>query len=75
MTSRGRIRARGEADDEDDGGSRGALGKAFGIRLGYATPSVGGSGISTMTSSVPPSSPGSPGKRPRKRARLDVGDR
>ncbi|KAG8800198.1 substrate-specific activator of APC-dependent proteolysis [Serendipita sp. 399] len=43
---------------------------------GFGTPSLGGSGISTtMTSSVPPSSPGSPGKRPRKRARLDVGDR
>jgi hypothetical protein len=73
--SRGRIRGRGDAEDDDDGASGGSLGKAFGMQMGYATPSVGGSGISTMTSSVPPSSPGSPGKRPRKRARLDVGDR
>lgn len=43
---------------------------------GYVTPSVGGSGMSsTMTSSIPPSSPGTPGKRPRKRQRLDIGDR
>lgn len=35
-----------------------------------------GSGMSsTNTSSIPPSSPGSPGKRPRKRQKLDFGDR
>jgi len=40
------------------------------------TPSLGGSGMSsTNTSSIPPSSPGSPGKRPRKRKKLDFGDR
>jgi hypothetical protein len=40
------------------------------------TPSMAGSGMSsTNTSSIPPSSPGSPGKRPRKRQKLDFGDR
>jgi hypothetical protein len=39
-------------------------------------PSMTGSGMSsTNTSSIPPSSPGSPGKRPRKRQKLDFGDR
>jgi len=72
---RSRIRGRRDREDDDEGTSSGELGKPFGTGLGYATPSVGGSGISTMTSSLPPSSPGSPGKRPRKRARLDIGDR
>ena len=74
-TRNSRIRGRrSDPDEDDEGGS--TLGKGFGgsLGLGYAS-SVGGSGISTVTTSVPPSSPGSPGKRPRKRARRDLGDR
>lgn len=58
-----------------DGGNRRSTPANLGGPISYGTPSLG-SGMSTVTSSVPPSSPGSPGKqRPRKRAKRDHGDR
>ncbi|CAG7853141.1 Protein FIZZY-RELATED 3 AltName: Full=Cell cycle switch protein CCS52B [Serendipita indica DSM 11827] len=62
-SNRSRIRTHSQSFDKDGG-------------IGYATSSLGGSGMSsTMTSSIPPSSPGSRTPRARKRQRIDVGDR